>query len=484
MNSELLNAIIERFANAPQRVVVVDDPDGLLTPDAVRCQLGEITGRKVVTADGIRLRVHYELNIRRDTDAKVLYIRQSTNPLQNDIARVARKLEVTIGELFPNFEDRETLKNLDFDKLSVLYAKHLQGWVTARRLQEMIRETSVVAEPIEEVAVETIRRSLETPDWSDTAYVESVGKALKRLFSERKYDAEMAKAVADLNFDFQHYLHDSYFATLNSAGGPKAVHGVIPYIEDRFNSNDKVALVVVDGMAWWQWEVLRDVLDERKLLGVPKVKAIMAWLPSITALSRQALFRGDTPQTDYRQTPIEEEKLWKHRWMANPIFAPVYQHNVESAEELNTASRRLALVDVQLDKKMHQSSDYYDLHDLIRNWAVKFADIIARLREEGFKIVLTTDHGNVLATGVGTLNPEEKVHLYLDNSRGERFVYFNSKDLKDQFRNNHYMLNFFSHPQENWLAIANDASFSTNKKQLITHGGSHFMETVIPLIIF
>jgi hypothetical protein len=228
---------------------------------------------------------------------------------------------------------------------------------------------------------------------------------------------------------------------------------------------------------------LRDELENSKQIAIPEVKSILAWLPSITALSRQALFRGETPHIDYRQTPSEEEKLWKQMWCANPVFMPVYQHNITSPEELNTSTRRLAIVDVQLDKKMHQSSDYYDLYELTRNWAVKFVEIIAKLRSEKFHIVLTTDHGNVLATGRGTLKPEEKVHLYLDNSRGERFVYFNSKELKDTFRNKNYSIPFFANPRENWLSIADNSSFSTPRKQLITHGVYHFMETVIPLII-
>jgi hypothetical protein len=237
-------------------------------------------------------------------------------------------------------------------------------------------------------------------------------------------------------------------------------------------------------MAWWQWEVLRDELENHNLIALPEVKAIMAWLPSITALSRQALFRGESPLIDYHQSPSEEEKLWKSMWRANPVFTPVYQHNVILPEELNTATRRLAIVDVQLDKKMHQSSDYYDLYDLTKNWAMKFVKIIAKLRSEDFHIVLTTDHGNVFATGKGSLKPEEKVHLYLANSRGERFVYFTTKELKEQFRSRNYAIPFFENPRENWLSIADDSSFSTPRKQLITHGGSHFMETVIPLIIF
>lgn len=484
MTSELLQEIANKLSDVAQRIVVVNDPDGLLATDAVRSQLEPLIGFPIVVAEDIALRVHFELNIRRDTAARVCYVRCTPAPLLWDIAKDARTISISIAELFPNYADRQTMASLDFNTLELLYAKHIQGRVTAAKLQSLIKDNSHVAEPIVESPLDTLRRCADAPDWSDASFAETLGKTLKRLIARREYNDDVAKLVYDINFDFQHYLHDRYFATLNSAGEPTAVHAVAPFMQHHFGTDDKVAFIVVDGMAWWQWEVLRDILEQEKLLPMPDVKAIFAWLPSITALSRQALFRGAAPRIDYRQTPSEEEKLWKQMWKGNPVYAPVYQHNVVSPEELNTATRRLAIVDVQLDKKMHQSSDYYDLHDLTRNWAIKFARIIARLCSEDFKIVLTTDHGNVLAEGVGTLKPEDKVHLYLSNSRGERFVYFNDKDLWRQFRDKHYLMRFFFNPQETWLAIADNASFSTPKKQLITHGGSHFLETVIPLIIF
>lgn len=484
MTSELLQDIANNLSHSFQRVVIVSDPDGLLVTDAVRSQLAQILGFPVVEAEGISLRVHYELNIRRNPAAKVCYVGRSAQQVLWDIERDSRRVRISIADFFPNFADRQTLATLDFNTLAALYGKHIQGRVTANRLQQLLAKDIVASEPLVEKPSDALRRIAEAPDWSNLDYVETLGKTFKELLAKREYNSEMNSLINQINFDFQHYLQDCYFATLNSAGGPKAVHAVAPFLQHRFGTDDKLAFLVVDGMAWWQWEVLRDELEQRKLISLPEVKAIFAWLPSITALSRQALFRGAFPLTDYRQTPAEEEKLWKKMWQANPMFAPVYQHNVQSANQLNTATRRLAVVDVQLDKKMHQSSDYYDLHDLTRNWAVKFADIVARLRKEGFKIVLTTDHGNVLAKGVGTIKPEDKAHLYLANSRGERFVYFNSKELKNNFRERNYMVPFFSNPRENWLAIANDSSFSTVNKQLITHGGSHFMETVIPLIIF
>lgn len=377
MTSELLQEIANKLSDVAHRVVVVNDPDGLLATDAVRNRLQQLISYPIVVAEDIALRIHFELNIRRDTAARVCYVRRRPAPLLWDIAKDARTISFSVAELFPNFADRQTMALLDFDTLERLYAKHIQGRVTAAKLQILLKDDCHASEPLEESPMDTLRRCADTPDWSDSTYVETLGKAMKQIIAGREYDNEAAKLIHDINFDFQHYLHDRYFATLNSALEPTAVHAVAPFMQNHFGSDDKMAFIVIDGMAWWQWEVLRDVLEQEKLLSMPEVKAIFAWLPSITALSRQALFRGASPMIDYRQTPSEEEKLWKNLWKANPIYAPVYQHNVVSPEELNTATRRLAIVDVQLDKKMHQSSDYYDLHDLTRNWAIKFARIIA-----------------------------------------------------------------------------------------------------------
>lgn len=360
MTSELLQEIANKLSDVAHRVVVVNDPDGLLATDAVRNRLQQLISYPIVVAEDIALRIHFELNIRRDTAARVCYVRRRPAPLLWDIAKDARTISFSVAELFPNFADRQTMALLDFDTLERLYAKHIQGRVTAAKLQILLKDDCHASEPLEESPMDTLRRCADTPDWSDSTYVETLGKAMKQIIAGREYDNEAAKLIHDINFDFQHYLHDRYFATLNSAAEPTAVHAVAPFMQNHFGTDDKMAFIVIDGMAWWQWEVLRDVLEQEKLLSMPEVKAIFAWLPSITALSRQALFSGASPMIDYRQTPSEEEKLWKNLWKANPIYAPVYQHNVVSPEELNTATRRLAIVDVQLDKKMHQSSDYYD----------------------------------------------------------------------------------------------------------------------------
>jgi hypothetical protein len=70
---------------------------------------------------------------------------------------------------------------------------------------------------------------------------------------------------------------------------------------------EKIALVLIDGMSLWQYELLKTSFSN-----IANEEVIYSWIPSITQLSRQAIFRGDNPVTEYRQDPINEKKLWKN----------------------------------------------------------------------------------------------------------------------------------------------------------------------------
>ena len=75
----------------------------------------------------------------------------------------------------------------------------------------------------------------------------------------------------------------------------------------------------------------------------------------------------------------------------------------------------------------------------------------------------------------------EKVFLYKDGSRGKRHLIYNNKVEQDSF----FEVNKAEIPlllHEDWLAVRNDACFENEGQTIITHGGSHFMEMVIPFV--
>jgi hypothetical protein len=54
----------------------------------------------------------------------------------------------------------------------------------------------------------------------------------------------------------------------------------------------KIALLVFDGMSQDQWIILREVLKTHNPKWEFQESTIFAWLPSITSVSRQAVFSG------------------------------------------------------------------------------------------------------------------------------------------------------------------------------------------------
>jgi hypothetical protein len=235
----------------------------------------------------------------------------------------------------------------------------------------------------------------------------------------------------------------------------------------------------VDGLAYWQYEVLK-----KKLSNIKNEEVIYSWIPSITQLSRQAIFRGDTPLNEYKQGPVNEEKLWKNYWIEKGLndFQIKYQHENTILEALEPVNK-FALVFKDLDEKMHSSTDYKDLLRLTENWIERsqITKVIEELLQKGFKIFLTTDHGNIQARGWRGLKGREKLGTNKSGSRSERHIEYTEKWLSDDFIQNNPELADSVVMEEQAIYFKNDLSFS-RKETLVTHGGAHILEVLIPFI--
>ncbi len=481
--SELINEILTSISRGFQPLTIVSNPDGFLAHEDVLKELKRESPAEVVVGSAIKLRVHFELHLRRNPEKSVIYILTEGEMLP-DITTKANNIRFKIGELFPNFVDKETISRLPLDILSGLYDKHIQGNVSAQRLQDLINNLNsvAVAEPVCDFGEAVVAiRNICNPDWSDVATIRRISELFIKIVEADKYD-EIADTIDRLNFDFQHYLNETYWNSLNANPilKPRCVNGIVPHISDNYQSCQKVALVVVDGMAYWQYEVLREALEELHV-SPAKEDWTYSWIPSITCLSRQAIFAGQHPTFDYTQSTNNERLAWQSYW---PIGFPQYIFdNGEDELQINQDCKRLALVTVALDEKMHSSSSYLDLLALTKLWANSFAKRIKELKDYGFDIILTTDHGNVLAKGWRTFTPTEKAHLYGKASRGHRHAIFMNENASKRFeREIDYSISCLH--KNLWFAIRDNNSFNLPGRVEITHGGSHLFECMIPFIKF
>jgi hypothetical protein len=279
---------------------------------------------------------------------------------------------------------------------------------------------------------------------------------------------------------FQEHLEKNYKHIKNSnpVKKPQVVSKILDFIDFNYKQ-DRIALIVVDGLSFWQYVLIASRLPGKKHEGIT-----YSWIPSITQLSRQAIFRGDSPRVVYSQNPKNESKLWKDYWKSKKVndFEIEYQHDKIDLKNIDTI-KRLGIVYKDLDDYMHSSKDYEDLLKLTENWFKRsgIQNTIQILLNKGFKVLITSDHGNIQAKGWRGLSGKEKLGTNKSGSRSERHIEYSEKWLKEEFINNNPDLLDSIVQEEQAIYFKDELSFS-RREELVTHGGAHFLEVVIPFI--
>jgi len=448
-------------------------------------------GVEVVMGSNIALRVHYELTGHADTQHRYVYATsQSVDFILPDMKHEAVVAsDFAVGSLFPMFADKSHLASLDLDVLASLYAQYRRKRLNWNDCKRVISETEAQVEEQRRRSGNTLRSSIDALQFRWDHLEGSTMMAL----SQQVNDAiafhvvdDIKPALDSINHGFQQWLDENYFASLNSANyltRPLTVDKVLPHLTAAHTGSEKVALVVVDGMAFWQYAILHKSLEKRGI--VPQVQHTMAWLPTITSLSRQAIFRGAPPLSDYTQSPANEKTLWCNYWNSKGLSDYQPQYLSDSSEfAIDERTTRLAYVTVDIDEAMHSTSHLDDLQSLTENWAERIAPRIIALREKGFTIYITTDHGNVLSHGWQSIRKQQNKYLFANNSRGKRHLIYNEATFagsSTKFYNEHKdELPLLHH--DNWIVTRNDQHFDSPGDVIITHGGCHFWEVVVPFV--
>jgi hypothetical protein len=271
------------------------------------------------------------------------------------------------------------------------------------------------------------------------------------------------------------------YSSLNSSNyfkSPKIVSKILPFIANQ--KIEKQALLVIDGMAYWQYEMLKKEIENSL---ISNEGSTYAWLPSITQLSRQSIFRGSNPDSNYKQNPINEERLFKTFWIKEGISEAMicYTHGIP--ESLNFSQSKHAIVITELDNHMHGASDLGMLRVTTKYLFQKktITKLINDLTYNGFTIYLTADHGNIQAKGYGALKDKEKLGTNQSGSRSERHLEYSKPELAYYFLKNNPELNGQVVNDSRVIYMSTDLAFSRDKNT-VTHGGSHILEVIIPFI--
>jgi hypothetical protein len=297
---------------------------------------------------------------------------------------------------------------------------------------------------------------------------------------------------------FLSWVMNRYAGLHNQPAAPPVMLHHIPRALARYIGQpalEKVALLIIDGLALDQWIVIRKVLNKQR----PAIRfhegAVFSWIPTITSVSRQAAFAGKVPL--YFPSSIwnthKEAAHWSQFWLNEGMtqqevayLKGLDDHNLDLVEEAlsHPRLRAMGLIIDKADKIMHGLElGIAGMHNQIRQWIEQgsLAKLLDLLLERDFQIFLTSDHGNIEAKGCG--RPAEGVMAEL---KGQRVRIYPDESLRSQVKAR------FPGSIE-WPTIGlPDAflpllapgreAFIREKEHIVGHGGISIEELVVPFI--
>jgi hypothetical protein len=252
---------------------------------------------------------------------------------------------------------------------------------------------------------------------------------------------------------------------------------------DSETENERLLFIVVDALSLQAWNQVRRRWVDEGVIGRAVSRVAFAILPTITPLSRRAIFEEKLPVSfsGFDHTPRLERTLWKNRFQQDGEYFGVYEE-AGILDSFAVGKRRVCVVDISWDRKGHSIDPRTDsITDSARSWAGRtpLRQIIQKALTSSYRVMLTSDHGQLDCFGKGRLNvgdlPEERskrVLLFSDAALCQSFVQpwttaYRPTGLKTD-----------CHP-----LFANDFdSFDFVGAGTVSHGGMSLDEVLVPVV--
>ena len=338
-------------------------------------------------------------------------------------------------------------------------------------------------------------------DWTDLALKWAELSALIHYGSISTHRSQWREIGDALNGTFAIWLREHYASliTLSPIRLAMGHHLARRLARDMEDSGEKrIALIVVDGLSLDQWVTVRRVLNGQNSDFVMRESATFAWIPTLTSVSRQAIFFGKAPQffpASINSTD-SEEKLWQQFWMDNDLSRPEIAYkrglgNGDVSKDLDETvnpgqTKAVGLVVDMVDKIMHgMRLGAAGMHGQVAQWCQGgyLGKLIDYLLDRDYDIWLTSDHGNIECEGKG--RPAEGV---LAETRGARARVYQTPELRSQVASAFTSAcewepvglpdNYFP------LVAGGRDGFVNPGNSIVGHGGITLEEVIVPLVRF
>lgn len=381
-------------------------------------------------------------------------------------------------------------------------ADALPEWARVGVLADPLARRNLVAH-----GIATLRKEVPDVDASHREWAEWARRFGEVTSRHHALDASRAeslrveltelRAAADAAMLVWCSKHYGDLPSLPAVKAPAMVHHVPRYLAMRRSAGvPKVALVVFDGLAVDQWVTVRELLVQANAPFKFEESACFAWLPTLTSVSRQALFSGLRPRefADNIESTAAEPQLWSRFWQDHELRAPkvLYRKGLRRNDQLQELEAALSAPGIKVAGLVVDTVDEI-IHGAVlgkRGVAGQIAEwcstgfvqkLFGKLLELGFDVYLTADHGNCDATGIG--RPSQGV---LAETRGERVRTYRGEAVRAE--------TVLSWPATVVLDVpglpvgfmplyaGQAAAFVTAGDPVVVHGGPSVEELIVPFV--
>lgn len=342
---------------------------------------------------------------------------------------------------------------------------------------------------------------------------DSMDEGMKEVFSMQKKEA---------NMQFCRFVDKHYRTWLHGEDDPpKLSHQILSKnLMDRVGQ-EKVFLLVIDNLRYDQWLILKPLINE--YFNVDKEELFYSILPTATHYARNALFAG--------MMPLEIEKKYPNLWlnendeggknMHEEDFLKgnldAHQKNVrmsynkviklDFAKRLVDRFNELAENDLNVivynfvDMLSHARTEMEVIKELAddepayRSLTVSWfnhsplKELIKKIGEGGFKMVITTDHGTIRVDNPVKVQGDKNTNTNLRYKVGKNLNY-NEKEVIVSSNPEDIMLpkenvssQFIFSKENDFFAYPNNYNYYVKYyNDTFQHGGVSLEEMIIPWV--
>lgn len=373
--------------------------------------------------------------------------------------------------------------------------EQLPAWTHAGVVDDPVRDQQERLHKIISWLDDHVSRNQHYQDWLKTA----------RLFGEMKYLYESMRdglhentihTVEELEHTldgtFTEWMLKSYqgLSSLPHLPAPVMVHHIPHYLATSDFS--KVALIVLDGMSVVQWAHIKHILTTEFQLAE---NGVFAWVPTLTSVSRQALFSGKIPLyfADSLWTTNKEKQHWTRFWEDCGVSKQyiAYERNLgqESYDRRNfrflskPQVKIAGLVINTIDKLTHGAiQGHAGIQAELQLWLRQgyLQQLLRDLEAAGFTIYLTSDHGNKECIGMGRVSDGVLVE-----TKGERVRIYDDPVLYRERAEQFAAIKWSNTglPDDSFSLIAQgNQAFTKAGQRIVSHGGISLEEVIVPFV--